>query len=48
MNYSIVCPECDGSGVIVECANDGTHGCSHTFDRDYLCEFCDGHGEVAA
>lgn len=40
------CPVCDGSGVITECANDGTHGCSHTNDREFSCAACEGTGEV--
>lgn len=38
----IECPVCDGAGEITVCANDGTHGCSHQFDREFPCAACTG------
>lgn len=38
----IECPVCDGAGEITVCVNDGTHGCSHQFDREYICAACTG------
>lgn len=34
------CETCGGSGEITVCANDGSHGCSHQFDREYPCPDC--------
>lgn len=42
----VECPECGGSGEIVECANDGKAGCSHTNDETWRCDICKGAGEV--
>lgn len=42
----VTCPACEGAGVQGECANDGTHGCSHIFDREWTCWTCRGEGEV--
>jgi hypothetical protein len=36
------CSTCGGSSVVTVCANDGSHGCSHTRDREYACTDCDG------
>jgi hypothetical protein len=35
------CLTCGGAGEITECANDGTHGCSHQYDRIWPCPDCD-------
>jgi DnaJ-class molecular chaperone len=40
------CLTCNGTGEYVECANDGTHGCSHIFDKSYECLDCFGTGTV--
>jgi hypothetical protein len=40
------CPVCGGAGEIVECANDGRCGCSHTYDKTWKCTACCGNGEV--
>lgn len=42
----LTCPDCGGAGVLGECANDGTHGCSHTNDREWVCPTCDGECDV--
>jgi DnaJ-class molecular chaperone len=39
-----ICPTCDGGGIVTKCANDGTHGCSHVFDKEYNCFDCNGTG----
>lgn len=41
----VECPTCQGTGVETECANDGSHGCSHVNDTEYTCQTCDGEGE---
>lgn len=38
------CPTCDGGGIVTKCANDGSHGCSHVFDKEYPCPDCNGSG----
>jgi DnaJ-class molecular chaperone len=40
-----LCPTCSGAGELTERANDGTHGCSHIFDRTWTCTDCDGTGD---
>jgi RecJ-like exonuclease len=40
------CPVCAGAGEIVQCANDGRCGCSHTYDKTWKCTACRGEGEV--
>lgn len=44
----VQCPVCGGSGEVGQCANDGTHGCSHTYDRTWSCHACNESGEVPA
>lgn len=45
---TVECPTCRGGGELVECANDGKAGCSHTNDREYPCPTCRGEGECTA
>lgn len=42
------CATCSGWGELTEHANDGTHGCSHQWDRTYVCRDCRGTGECPA
>ena len=44
----VTCPRCNGTGEITECAQDGSHGYSHTLDRTETCSTCDGTGEIDA
>lgn len=45
-NPDVPCPQCDGAGELSRCVNDGTHGCSHTYDPVWPCSLCRGACEV--